>query len=79
MRTKIQLCDKLVRLVLYMSVERLVLVVNGIPLKTSVSDHEESDGWTLIDVCLSSKDGLCAGLKILRFPIVTGGRHYERN
>lgn len=25
--------------------------------------------------CLSSKDGLCAGLKILRFPIVTEGRH----
>ena len=76
-RTKIQLCDKLVRLVLYMSVERLVLVVNGIPFKTSVSDYEESDGWTLIVVCLSSKDGLCVGLKILRFPIVTEGRHYK--
>ena len=48
MRTEIQLCDKLVRLVLYMSVERLVLVVNGIPLKTYVSDYAESDGWTLI-------------------------------
>lgn len=31
-----------------MSVERLVLVFNGIPLMTSVSDHEESDGWTHI-------------------------------
>jgi hypothetical protein len=59
-----------------MSVEMLALVVNGIPFKTSVSYYEvPADGWTLIDVCLSSKDGLCVGLKILRFPIVTGGRH----
>lgn len=27
-------------------------------------------------ICRSSKDGLCNGLKIRGFPIVTGGRHY---
>lgn len=29
--------------------------------------------------CRSSKDGLCNGLKIRGFPIVTGGRHEQTN
>ena len=40
--------------------------------------NENSLRWNkrrLFRICHSSKDGLCTGLKILGFPIVTGGWH----